>query len=587
MTNTSLITLGVLLALAQPVFAKLPNGIASGDTTATSTVLWARSSLAGNVRFQVKDAETVVTDQQVVVTQPLIPAKLAVTGLSAGKTYSYTVTDPKGQSLTGSFKTAPAGGQVGLSFGVSGDWRGELAPYPALKNAIAKSSDQNLDFFIKLGDTIYADHESPAVPKGSAETLRQFRLKHNEVYGRHLGRNTFANLQQQVSIFSTIDDHEVRNDFSGGALASACACFPETTGLVNQTKLYQNGLRAFFDYNAIANTYYPAIGDELTDGRPNLYRVQRYGTTAGVFILDARSFRDDELDGVSDISNATQIGTFIANSFDATTETTRTMLGQRQLAQLKVDLLHAQADNVVWKFIAVPEPIQNLGVLAASDRFEGYASERSEILRFIDENKIKNVVFVSADIHGTIINDLTYQRREDVLNALATSGNPLAAPHYQTSAFEITTGSVAYEPAFGDAVLGLLGQVPNGNVLLAQLFAIVGVSDMAGFNALPMAVKNETLKSVINLQLTNLGYTPIGLQDNPKIDATFDANANATAALFSFGWSRFDIDAETQALTITTYGIPTYTAEELAANPAEIIKRKPSVLSKFTVHAQL
>jgi len=63
-------------------------------------------------------------------------------------------------------------------------------------------------------------------------------------------------------------------------------------------------------------------------------------------------------------------------------------------------LLAAQADNVVWKFIAIPEPIQNLGILIASDRYEGYAAERSELLRFIDENNIKNVVFISADIHA-------------------------------------------------------------------------------------------------------------------------------------------------------------------------------------------
>jgi len=580
--NKVLVGLGLSVAVMQPVWAGLPNGISSGDTTSTSTVLWARSSQAGDVHFQVKDAANVIVDQSVSVTDPLVPAKLFVNQLDAGKTYTYEVTGPKGGVSTGSFKTAAAEGNHALSFGVTGDWRGELAPYPAIKNVPART----LDFFIKLGDTIYADYPSPAVPAEQAQTLEEYRLKQQEVYAQHLGVNSFARVQKNVSIFSTIDDHEVQNDFAGGALASACGCFPETTGFVNQTALYSNGLQAFVEYNAIADQRYPVVGDELTDGRPDLYRSQRYGKTAGVYILDARSFRDLGLDGVTDITSATQIGSFIAQSFDAVTPaTTRTMLGRKQLDRLKADLLAAQNDNIVWKFVAVPEPIQNLGVLAASDRFEGYASERSELLGFIHDNSIENVVFISADIHGTIINDLTYQRREDVLTALATVGNPLAAPQVKTSAFEITTGSVAFEPGFGDTVLALLATVPNGDLLLAQLFAAVGVSDLQGFNNLPMEVKNAALQGLIDSLLNNLGYTPIGLQDNKLIKAKLVKGGNT--ALFSFGWTRFDIAADSQILKITTYGIAPYTEQNLADNGIEVLSRQPKVVSQLVVKPQL
>jgi phosphodiesterase/alkaline phosphatase D-like protein len=579
MANKVLVGLGLAVAVLQPVWADFPNGISSGDTTQTSTVLWARSSETGSVRFQVKDAGAIINDQLVTVADPLVPAKLRVNNLSAGKAYTYSVTSPTGLLATGSFKTAAAtGANTALSFGVTGDWRGELAPYPAIKNVPAHS----LNFFVKLGDTIYADHASPAVPNGPAQTLAEFRAKHSEVYSRHNRTNSFAGLQRNVSIFSMIDDHEVSNDFAGGALASAFSYLTEKTGLVNQSSLYNNGLQAFIEANAIEDRRYPAVGDSLTDGRPDLYRTQRYGSTAGIFILDARSFRAQELAGVTDVTSAAQIGGFIAKSFDAfTPATTRSMLGVKQLAKLKADLLAAQTDNVIWKFVAVPEPIQNMGVLAASDRFEGYASERSELLRFIDENGIKNVVFISADIHGTLINDLTYQRREEVLNALATVGNPLAAPQYKTSAFEITTGSVAYEPAFGDAVIGLLAGVPNGNLLLAQLFAGVGVSDLQGFNNLPMAVKSAAMQALLDSQLNALGYTPVGLQDNNLINAKLLQGTNS--ALFSFGWTRFDIHPKSHALRITTYGIEPYTAQNLADNAAAVISRQPQVVSQLLV----
>jgi hypothetical protein len=52
------------------------------------------------------------------------------------------------------------------------------------------------------------------------------------------------------------------------------------------------------------------------------------------------------------------------------------MLGNPQLERLEADLLAAQDDGIVWKFVMVPEPIQNLGPVGAADRFEGYAAER-------------------------------------------------------------------------------------------------------------------------------------------------------------------------------------------------------------------
>ena len=565
----------------QSVTPSLPNGVSSGDTTQTSTVLWTRSAIVGDVRFQIKDDGGVVIDEYVKVETPLQPVKLSIKHLQPGEKYSYKVTSPDGQAIKGAFKTAAdSNSEEGLSFGVTGDWRGELAPYPAIKNVDGKA----LDFFVKLGDTIYADIASPSVPSGQARTLAEYRAKHREVYASHNGINSFADLQKNVSIFSTIDDHEIINDFAGGARAATDPRFSEMAGLINQTALYKNAMQAFTEYNAISDKRYPLTGDSLADGRPDLYRAQRYGLTAGVYLLDARSFRDKELTGAGDLSDPAKIGNFIAQSFDAGKTNTRTMLGKQQLARLKADLLASQHDGVIWKFVVLPEPIQNLGVLGASDRYEGYASERSELLGFIDRQGIKNVVFIAADIHGTVVNDLTYQSRDDVLKALATVGNPLAAPQRMTSAFEITTGSVAFDPAFGDAVTRLLAVIPGGNLLLEQLLASVNVSDLNEFKQLPMAAKNAAMQGLIDQQLSGLGYSPVGLQDNGLIKAKLKQGGNA--ALFSFGWTRFDIKPDSHALKITTYGIEPYTAQNLATNGAEVINRQPKIVSQLVVSPQ-
>lgn len=120
----------------------LPNGVASGDTTQDSTVLWTRSLIPGEVTFEyTTDAEfsAIAGTATATVSDPTIPVKVEVTGLENGTEYFYRVTDAGGTEAEGRFATsAEFGAQTGLSFGVSGDWRGELAPYPAIINVAEK-----------------------------------------------------------------------------------------------------------------------------------------------------------------------------------------------------------------------------------------------------------------------------------------------------------------------------------------------------------------------------------------------------------------------------------------------------------------
>jgi len=230
----------------------------------------------------------------------------------------------------------------GLRFGVSGDSRGELGPFPSIRNV----QDRGLDFFVMLGDSIYADVASDAVPH-VAQTLQEFQAKHEEVLSNTLGLNAFGDARATTALFAVIDDHEVRNDFAGGAHPSSDTRFAFTTEqFINETPLFQAGLAAFHQY------------------------------------------------------------------------------------------LDAEQMSVTWKFVMVPEPIENLGVLVASDLFEGYAAERTEILSFIEQQNIHNVVFVAADLHGTLVNNLTYE------TAPLGSKTPV-------DAFEIVTGPVAYDAPLG------------------------------------------------------------------------------------------------------------------------------------------
>ena len=78
---------------------------------------------------------------------------------------------------------------------MSGDWRGELAPYPAISNV----ASQDLGFFVALGDTIYADYASPDVPLPQTRTLDEYRHKNNEVYSTRYGANTLSDLRASTA----------------------------------------------------------------------------------------------------------------------------------------------------------------------------------------------------------------------------------------------------------------------------------------------------------------------------------------------------------------------------------------------------
>ncbi|MDW8202363.1 MAG: phytase, partial [Cyanobacteriota bacterium SKYGB_h_bin112] len=171
----------------------MPNGVASGDTTSNSTVLWTRSTAPGTVRFEYSTSPTFATiagTRTATVANSAeginIPVKVNITGLIPNTTYYYRVTDAANTTLTGRFKTsAPISTPNGLRFGATGDWQ-QASPFPSLSNV----DTRNLEFFLKLGDTIYADIATPAEPSGQSRTLNEFRAKHSEITTARFGINT-------------------------------------------------------------------------------------------------------------------------------------------------------------------------------------------------------------------------------------------------------------------------------------------------------------------------------------------------------------------------------------------------------------
>lgn len=536
--------------------AELPNGVASGDVAQSGAVLWAHSTAIGPLRFDwsLSDQFDLLLGSRIVnVSDGLVPVKVelsAADGLAPGLTYFYRATDAEGDVAEGHFRTpAPLGTFTGLRLGISGDWRGELTPYPSIRNV----PDHDLDLWVSLGDTIYADVPSPAVDLPQCLSLTDFRLKHDEVYTRRHGLNTLRALRESTAILAMIDDHEVTNDFAGAGPADSDPRFDDSGGeFLNQSQLFQNGLQAFTEFNPLRDEYWQGTGEARCDGQRKLYRFRTFGSDAAVLMVDARSFRDAELPEAANPLDPASASAYLEASFDPV----RSMLGRPQVEQLKSDLLTAQAAGITWKFVLVGEPIQNLGVIYASDRYEGYAAERTELLRFVTDNHLTNVVFVSADIHGTLINNLACRAAPD-------------GPDIQVPAWEISTGSVAYDAPFGLTIFGFAKH-------LGFVTGLIG----GFYEALPTSVQDGIDNGLANLLLEYFGQDRLGLDGS---DIPYRRQRGGWVAANSFGWTEFAIDAESQALRITTYAIKPYTAKDLHQHAKQVTSRKPYIISRFTV----
>jgi phosphodiesterase/alkaline phosphatase D-like protein len=582
----------ILIAVFAPSSASgqissLPNGVASGDVTQTSAILWAHSMALGEVTFEYSpfdDFGIIDGHETVMVVDVNQPVKVEINGLIPATQYYYRVTDAQNETAVGEFRTPwDIDISAGLRFGASGDWQ-QAPPFPSLKNV----PERDLDFFIKLGDSIYADAESPALPGvWQARTLEDFRTKHNENLSSRFGSNVTALLNASTPILATIDDHEIVDNFAGGAdpgqspdapdvHPSEPPLFTEAVDFINETQVYQDAMQAFQEYHPIRSELWDTPDDVRTHGKPKFYRKTTYGNDAAVLVLDARSFRDVPLPVTTNPFDANEAEAFLAGTFTAD----RTMLGRAQVNNLKNDLLESQREGITWKFVIIPEPIQNFGIINAEDRFEGYAAERTELLRFIHENDIENVVFIAGDFHGTIVNNLAYQEllTEGAEDAVLVQSTPI-------SAFEVVTGPVA----FFDGLLGpsIVNLAASAGVLSPFLKAFYDKLPVAPDTDSTVNDKDDFLKSLINTQLEVLGYDPIGLNEN-NVGAEGLIHSELLQgdylACHTFGWAEFEIAVGTQELLVTVYGVDAYSEMDLLADPNEVLNQTPRIVSQFIVY---
>lgn len=305
-------------------------GYTAGDVTSSGAMIWLRAAPGSVVSIQYGNdaslARFLATPVFRVRQDADWTARIPLDGLEPKSAYYYrAVVEGRKPGPIARFVTAPSSDDPAkVSFCFSGDSRESYKPFTIMDAVRA----QQPDFFLHLGDTIYADRG------GSARRLEEFWAKYRGNRDDPATQRCFL----ETSFYVVWDDHEVEDNFA-----------PDHP-------LAPIGKRAFLDYWPIRRN--PQEPERI-------YRSFRWGKACELFLLDTRQYRDHKR---------------------------ATMLGAAQKRWLFDGL---RASSALFKFVATSVPLYGGG----NDRWDGYPKERAELLRFIAANRIRGVVFLSADLH--------------------------------------------------------------------------------------------------------------------------------------------------------------------------------------------
>jgi alkaline phosphatase D len=394
---------GAILAPAIQVTNRptLPSGVASGAMGGGRALIWSRTDRAARMFVEYATTEAFADARRVRGPAALessdFTSRVVLTDLPPGQRVFYRVTYQDlgdlrtwSEPVAGTFSTpsrtpkdislAWSADTVGQGWGINPEWGG-LRMYETMRKA-------QPDVFVNVGDTIYADGPLQAEVKLEdgrvwknvvteakskvAETIRDYR----GCYQYNLGDDHMRRFNAEVPQIVMWDDHEVRDNWYWERRNDNDARFAEKSVAV----LAARGRQAFFEYNPL-----PVFGDDPE----RIYRSIPTGPLLEIFALDMRTHK----------------GANTANR-QASLDASSAVVGAAQLQWLKAALRQSTA---TWKVVAADLPL-GLIVGDGANRFEAVANgeagaplgrelEIADLLRYVKQQRIRNVVWITADVH--------------------------------------------------------------------------------------------------------------------------------------------------------------------------------------------
>ena len=385
----------------------ITHGFSVGEVTQRSAILWARLNGAGRMRVDLsrdekfREFRSFLSDKA--PQKRDFNIKVSLTGLEPAQRYfircgvieskrnNLEFDDFSGEILSGEFTSATESEEHNLRFLWSGDTCGQGYGIDTQQGGFLSYSSMSArkpDFFIHCGDQIYADNPIEAtrtaegglvwknwLEKGKlkvAETAQEFR----ENFYYNFADVHLSKFHRQVPVYHMWDDHEVVNNWYPDEILQDDARYTEK----NVNVLAANAQRAFVDCLPV---------DDATFKNKPLYRYISRGPLLDLFFVDLRTYR----------------GKNSENEQTVRSEETA-IFGDDQLSWLKRSLLDAKG---LWKIVCIDMPISvlvkewgaNISENAANSDGapKGRELEYADLLGFIKKQDIRNVHFITADVH--------------------------------------------------------------------------------------------------------------------------------------------------------------------------------------------
>ncbi len=369
-------------------------GIASGDVTDDSAVLWTRlapdpleadggmSPVSVPVQWELaldpKMSRIVRRGEAIATPELAHSVHVELDGLEAGREYWYRFSAGSHSSRIGRTKTLPNGNSHpdSIRFITASCQNYTHGYFVAYEHMIRDEPD----FIIHLGDYFYETsfgvddfrkHETEKAPV----TVAEFRRRH----ARYKTDRQLQHAHEQIPFFTTIDNHDAIEDNDPGKYARRAAAY-----------------QAWYEHMPVRG--YKAPGDNHFD----LRRTISVGQLIQISLLDGRQFRD-----AREICNNNDYPDYGFGNYrercSAVFDEDRSMLGEEQERWLTGNLVQNRS---AWNVIASPGPYlpfryqhdgKDLRYIGAWDV---YPANRARVADAIEAAEVGHPLILSGDVHS-------------------------------------------------------------------------------------------------------------------------------------------------------------------------------------------
>lgn len=385
-----------------PTASPFQHGVASGDATATSLVLWtavASAATSASLRWWLRRARDGVAIGEGLVEASCasgLTAKLLVEGLEPDERYEYGFALGAAASPIGRTRTLPASGDRSIRFAVFSCSRYCSGWFHAYRHA---AQDNSLDFALHLGDFIYEGANAPSaettgrlhIPAHELMSLADYRMRH----AQHKSDADLQALHAAMPMFAIWDDHEFTDDASQtGANTSHPDVWPGRLAAARQ---------AYFEWMPIA-----------PNASGGIWRARRIGDMADLLLLDTRiegrAAQMDPSDSAFASSERQMLGPaqeqWLSDALSAPAPRPCTLIASSvilsKLAWPSALRGHIAADAPAWGRRLLEQRIarSEQGLAGNPDAWDGYPAAQARLLNMLS-NRASRTLVLSGDTHSS------------------------------------------------------------------------------------------------------------------------------------------------------------------------------------------